>query len=296
MGNVALTIVLTFIGGAMGSMFSPMIMVIAYAWSAILAPVIGNTFFEQDIVNIMLLPCVAFAGGIPAIAFAANTRKHGVSGLDIFVPNWNATNDWLVHMVGGIFGVLGYALMELCVCLHIPGDAGAISIVAANVILRKICYRQKLITCDPSQMGEIWKHLISNKSKQLITPVIWGAFVGLVVCFTGNTSIMFCVSAITLIVIFFEPRFPVTHHMSVAASLAAAAFGNSMAMNMIAGAAGAVLASAVFEISNVWIGHGKFKENHREISHKYITYIDPPSCAVTVSSIVIALLAGLISH
>lgn len=292
---MTLSFVLSFIGGAMGSMFGSMAMVITYAVCALAAPVVQNEFFSQYIVGVMLIPAVAFAGGIPAIAFAANTRKHPVSGLDIFLPQWFGVDDWVQHLIGGSFGVFGYGVVVLCGKYGFPGDAGALSIVIANLVVRKLCYRQKLLTCDPSQMKEIGRHLWAKRNGQLITPIFWGCFVGMVVFYTGNPGLMFSVSAASLVMKFFEPRWPITHHMSVAASLMAAAFAmDNVVLAAVLGAAGAVLASAVFEIANVWIGHGEFWRDHRKVDHAAVTYIDPPSCAVLVSSLLIALISALV--
>jgi uncharacterized protein with PQ loop repeat len=193
-------------------------------------------------------PHIGFAAGVAAAAFAAN-KRHGLkSGTDI-LSSLNGLGDYLVLIVGGIFGVLGYLINYLySIILKIPTDT-----VASTVFT--ICVIARLLFGSTGLLGKTnEKRVYFTLGKGLVYNIVLGGGIGIVVGYVAGSMIKagvssellqvypiicFGISAFSLI--FTQTGFatPATHHITLPAAAAAVASGNPF-MAVVFGIIGAL--------------------------------------------------------
>ncbi|VEI13619.1 hypothetical protein [Trueperella bialowiezensis] len=264
-------------------------------------------------------PHISFVGGVAAAAYAAKVgaMPKGVNGRDIVSPLAGlARSD--VLMVGGIFGVLGYLLNNFFAwilpvfkagdpALHFGNEAiGATDTVALTIIVLSIVIRymfgnmglfQKVNGIGLLEVGE-GKHWVEHQEKWGVTAAhglttgLMSAFATLVVVqkfFEAQPGIVnhaqligWAVSAFTLLFLTLGVKTPVTHHMTILASIAALKF-----MPIIAGTSAVVQWSSTHLAIATIIGGvvgalgGLWGELLARVSNSNgDTHIDPPAFAI----------------
>ena len=271
-------------------------------------------------------PHIAFLGGAAAAAYAAKVgaMPKGVNGRDIVSPLAGiARTD--VLMVGGAFGILGYLVNNFFAwilptfkagdpSLHYGSEViGATDTVALTIIVLSIVIRyafgstgmfKKVNGLGLMEVGE-GKHWVEHQEKwgvsaaHGLTSGLMSAFATLVVVqfvFEAQPGIVnhaqligWAISAVTLIFLSLGMKTPVTHHMTILASIAALKFAPIIAgtsavgewtsthmaialiIGGIVGALGALLGEALSRATNA---NGD-------------THIDPPAFAIWVGTSVL---------
>lgn len=238
-------------------------------------------------------PHVAFAGGVAAVAYAAR-RGQMESGRDIATPV-TVTGAPDALLVGAVFGAGGYLLNQVLATV-IDGatltDTVAFTVTVSGIASRLIFGRSGLfgnITQDVRERGRmsvssdaVWV----GHQAGLAQTVVLGAAAGLIASYlmvsiagvdaelasTVRTAV-FGFSALSLLMLQFGQPGPVTHHMTLSASVATSTIllaGGSEGVAMALGVATGVGAALVAELSaRVFLIHGD-------------THIDPPAMSIFI--------------
>lgn len=186
-------------------------------------------------------------------------------GSNIFAP-LVSTNNVGVLLVGGIFGVLGYAITSFLNGSGFPADNIAIGVVVANILAR-ILFGGSLFSQLPAEVNKI-----ELLTKPLIFNVIWSFSLAIVIA--GVVDIIqislfgFVLGAFVLIFIAAGINIPMIHHIALIAAIAMMTFGNIW----LAGLFG-VLASLLCDFIGV------------HVNAKVQSHIDPPVAAIIILSL-----------
>lgn len=224
-------------------------------------------------------PHISFGAAVVAAAFAANKRNNLKSGTDI-LSSLNGTGDYLVLLVGGIFGVIAYLLNYLyATVLGLPTDTVALTVFTIHVIARYMFGNTGLF----GKTNE--KREYFSTGKALSYNIILGGGVGLMVGYVAAAMtnagvddnllavypvICFGISAVSLI--FTQTGFatPTTHHITLPAASAVIMSGNPL-MGIIFGIVGSLLGDLA----------GK------TINSSCDTHIDPPATSIFINMFII---------
>ncbi|WP_243115958.1 hypothetical protein [Petrocella atlantisensis] len=219
-------------------------------------------------------PHIAFAGGVAAVAFAANKKKlmGDANGTDIVAPMFGL-GDPTVLLVGGIFGSLGYAINYLLSSvLAVQTDTIALTVVISGLIVRLVFGKTGLIGTFDGSKGDVRRYF--PEGKFFLFMLILAAGLGLVVSnmaiALNIAAIGFTISAASLI--FAEMGLPVpgTHHITMVAGLAAVSSGDPYI-----GMAFGILSMIVGEVFTLVFN------SHND------THIDPPAGAIFICSFIV---------
>jgi hypothetical protein len=252
-------------------------------------------------------PHISFSGGAAASAYAA---KKGY--MDTGFPYHEAKNIAYalgpkqdVLLVGGLFGILGYWISTIFSIYSMPWDG-----IALTVVLSALAHRLLL---GYSLIGKADKGILNMKPFEAeekrtdgtgrLTVEPWlghqykfgdvmtiGAVVGILAVYitvvTGSIFLPFGISAATLLFLNLGvERIPVTHHMSLVASTAAAAIAGgdassiSLGLALSIGAVSGLVAALLGELlQRIFFAHAD-------------THLDPPAFAIAVGTFLIALMA-----
>ena len=236
-------------------------------------------------------PHISFAAGAAAAAYAA---KQGYidDGKNIL---WAAgTHHIDVLLVGGIFGLFGFAATELLNFIQFPSDNIAL-IVFVSALVHRVAFGYSIIgevtgdglfDVSPWERGEdeapgIWLPWQYKWSGVAMIGVIGGLLGGFLFVMTESVVLGFGISAASLV--FLQcgvDNIPVTHHITLPGSMGAlGALGpygpeGAMVFGLIFGVFGALMG----EVCNrVFYMHGK-------------THVDPPAFAIAAAAILSAAL------
>jgi hypothetical protein len=228
-------------------------------------------------------PHIAFAGGVAAVAYAAR-KGLDVSGKDITAPLVKF-NDPTVLLVGGLFGVLGYLLNALWVTMGLKTDTVAFTVAVSAVIARAVFQGEGPFGTLPAEMrdkglggrfviteGHCWLPWQKDFGQLVVLGLGFGLAAGILAVTTGQPVLAFGISAASLIFLQFAPGFPVTHHITLPAALAAAAT-QSVIIGGVFGVVGALFGEFFARLFN---NYGK-------------SHIDPPACAIALATTIILL-------
>lgn len=272
--------------------------------------------------GVVLGPHVAFGGGAAAVAFAAqrgyletdfqyHEGKHITRGL-------GSRPDVLV--VGGLFGVVGYAVATASVTLGVPTDP-----VALGVVLSALAHRvafgydlvgaspRRLFDMSPFERGE--RHSDADiatdggRSPLVVEPwlpyqyrwrhvSILGAVVGVLGAYVAYvTASAFLAFGISVVALAFlcagVAEIPVTHHMSLPASTVVIASVDSaepLTPRIVAAAVplgDALLLGAVLGVVGALVGEAAQRVFYAHAD----THLDPPAASIVVTTFLIAVLA-----
>jgi hypothetical protein len=250
-------------------------------------------------------PHISFAGGVAACAYAARISKD-VGGKDIGVPLIQLERPDVLA-VGGAFGMIGYVLQFLI--SKIPGfgaltDSVALTVVLSAFIVRLAFGRTSIFGNLPEGAG--WGRFSPRDDaawvrwhEKFVPNTVLGLGAGLLAAGTvvklaqlypawaengAAYTLFFGISAISLFFLSLGLSFPVTHHITIIAGLAALKFlpavGPIGAM-LIGAIAGMVSAWAAELFARLWHDHGN-------------THIDPPAAAIWPMTFIVNGLAALL--
>lgn len=254
--------------------------------------IVGNIAFGS-----FLGPHIAFAGGVAAVAYAANMRSTnkvkatttGEAIETVQVPNGadiclslNITGDYTVLVVGGLFGILGYGIHYLFASvLALQTDTVAMTVATSGIIARLLLGRSGL---TGKFTGEGNRKYFST-GKELVYNIVMGAILGIVVSYVAASLksvgvpaellasfpvLCFGISAFSLIFAQTGSAVPGTHHITLIGALAAVNSGNP-------------LIGVLFAIISTLIGDFVLNTfNSHNDSH-----IDPPACAIFICTFII---------
>jgi hypothetical protein len=237
---------------------------------------VGNIAFGS-----LLGPHISFGAAVVAAAFAANKRHNLDSGTDILY-SLNGTGDYLVLIVGGIFGVIAFLLNYLyAVILVIPTDTIALTVFTMHVMARFL-FGSTGLTGEFKEKG---KRKYFTSGQGMIYNIILGGGIGMAVGYVAgsmkaagvNTAflsiypvICFGISAVSLI--FTQTGFatPATHHITLPAASAAVMSGNPF-MGVVFGIVGSLIGDAASKTLNSYCD----------------THIDPPATAIFTTMFIV---------
>jgi hypothetical protein len=251
-------------------------------------------------------PHVTFVGGVAAAAFAAR-RGDLDDGKDIATP-LAGLGDPLPLLVGGIFGAGGYALQVLLMNLIPPYqtafyptyiDVIAVVVTVFAIITRLAFGKTGLFGSLDAEARERGRLSTSGDRVWLayqegfLQASVVGLGTGILAAWAATQLAAFDpallpfgvllgygVSATALIFLQFGFSAPVTHHMTLPASVAAvgvAVAGGSQIVAILVGAVAGILGALLGEFfSRLFQIHGD-------------THIDPPANAIIAMSVVIVL-------
>lgn len=229
-------------------------------------------------------PHIAFVGGVAAAALSGKKKralmnegsenallksKNYVDGTDTLTPLFK-TEDPLVIFIGGIFGVIGLVVNYFYgQVLALPIDTIAFTVLTLGIICRLLLGDTGLFGKKPDDVKRYDFDL--NKT---IFSLVWAFGFGSVVsyvCYVLSVDNMgFVISACSLIFLYFDFKFPVTHHISMVTGYATIAFDS-------------ILIGALFGVIAFFFG--EFIE--KTFSSYADTHIDMPAFTITVLSFLI---------
>lgn len=229
-------------------------------------------------------PHIAFGGGVAAAAYAANKKKMLDTGVDILSPLMK-TNDAMILVVGGMFGVLAYLINHLYLnILTLQTDTVAMTVFTSGVIARLLFGSTGIFGKYESEKrdveGESASGVVVVKRryipdvKSLSVTMILSLGLGLAISYTVDitqiATIGFCISAATLIFAQCGFAIPTTHHITLVAGVATIASGS-----ILVGTIFAIISGILCEIAGLTFN--KYNDSH----------IDPPATAIFIVTFII---------
>lgn len=216
-------------------------------------------------------PHIAFGGG--GVAGAAFAKSIGClpEGTDILTPLAKCNNP-LVYLVGGVAGVIAYAIHYLYTgVLNFPADTVAMTVLTMGIIVRLTIGKTGITGMCPIE-GKSTRAFFPLK-ESIPNLIVSGLGLGLVSSYYAvefdAVTLGFCISAASLM--FTQMGFPLpsTHHITLSAAYAAAATGS-------------ILVGGIFGIIAALMGD--FCE--KTFNSYCDSHIDPPATTITVLSII----------
>jgi hypothetical protein len=246
----------------------------------------GTAILDHVAFGPFLGPHISFAAGVAAVAYA---RRKGLveSGRDI-TPPLMGLNRPDVLAVGGLFGVLGYAIERALQYIGMGPwtDAIALTVVLSAVIAR-VAFGSTGIFGTPGKSGArfrpddaaCWVRWQEKPLQILLIGVGAGlpsAYVALQFGAPAGAVAGFGVAAASLIFAQIGGQTPVTHHIALPAAVAALSFDC-----LTAGVAFAVIGAFSGELfARLFLIHGD-------------THIDPPAAAIAFSVLLLRLVEAV---
>jgi hypothetical protein len=251
-------------------------------------------------------PHISFAGGVAAVAYAArNARNTDVGGKDIGVPLIQLERPDVLA-VGGLFGMFGYVLQFLISKIPVFGglvDSVALTVLLSAFVVRLVFGRSSIFGHLPDGAG--WGRFSPRDDaawvrwhEKFVPNTVLGLGVGLLAAGTvvklaqsypqwaqnsAAYTLFFGISAMSLFFLSLGLSFPVTHHMTIIAALAALKFLPAV------GPIGAMLIGAIAGMVSAWAG-----ELFARLWHDHgNTHIDPPAAAIWIMTLIVNALALL---
>jgi hypothetical protein len=278
---------------------------LALAGHAVLMSTGSSDFLGYAAFGPLFGPHISFAGGVAAVAYAARTTKD-VGGKDIGVPLIQLERPDVLA-VGGLFGMFGY-LCQFGIS-KIPGfgslvDSIALTVVLSAFVVRLVFGRSSIFGHLPEGAG--WGRFAPQDDaawvrwhEKFVPNTVLGLGAGLLaagVCVKlaqfypqwaaagASYTLVFGLSAMSLLFLSLGLSFPVTHHMTIIAALAGLKFLPAV------GPIGAMLIGAVFGMFSAWMG-----ELFARLWHDHgNTHIDPPAAAIWLMTFIVNGLVALL--
>ena len=249
-------------------------------------------------------PHIAFAGGVAAVAYAARQSKD-VGGKDIGVALVGLDRAGSL-LVGAVFGMFGYAVQTAVAA--IPGfgtntDSVALTVFISAIVVRLAIGRASLIGDLPEgsgwgrfapRDGAAWVRYHERFPQLAVVSVFFGLLAAAVAVRlegyfpnaegTGHL-LFFGISAFSLIFLNIGISFPVTHHITIIAGLAATTF-----LPIVGNAPVAVIVGAIFGVLSGFVGEVASRLFHNSGN----THFDPPAAAIWPMTTVVLLLGALL--
>ncbi len=240
-------------------------------------------------------PHISFAAGAAAAAYAAK-KGYLDDGKDI--ASALGTHNIDVLAVGGLFGVFGFAAVEVLNFIEFGTDNIALMVFVSALVHRVVfgysiigeVYGDGLFDMSPAERGEenapgIWLPWQYKWSGVAAIGVIGGLIGGFVLLVTESPVLVFGISAASLILLNAGvDDFPVTHHITLPGSVGAfgalsAGMGEPVAMvfALLFGVFGGLMG----EVCNrIFYAHGS-------------THVDPPAFGIAASGLLATVLVAV---
>lgn len=301
-------LLLALAGGAFGTMigannafsFTGVTILLGFA----LAATTGNTVgLDWVAFGPAFGPHIAFAGGVAAAAYAAKKGYLASGGKDVNSPLVGLGKPDVI-IVGALFGAGGYLFQKLVALLPYFGshtDSVAFTVVTSGIVVRimfgKTGVFHKLTKPEGTTRWLDWQEtsgqlLAVSGFASLFAAGIATMLVGYIapnvqhseVIVNNAQVIPFAISAICIFFVAGGLRFPVTHHMTITAGLAAVAF-----LNITGSGIAAVLIGTIFGIVAGFAGEyfARWTYAHGD------THIDPPAGVIWLMNTLVVSCAAL---
>lgn len=277
-------ILASFGGGVIGALWGALPSFIFTGVLALAGIAVSAAGGPADMVGLafgpMFGPHIGFAGGVAAAAFAGKMKDLD-SGTDITAPLAKFGKP-LTILIGGLFGILGalilwvFGLIGLATLTHF--DNIALTVAVSGIISRLVFGKSGII----GKTGDGRK--LMPEGKVIGFEAFAGIGLGLIAAYvaitTGQTSLPFALSAMSLVFAECGVPVPATHHITnsaaVAAVAAAAVFGllPGLMFGLAFGVLGAVLGAIYGSIFNSACD----------------THIDPPAMTIATCTLITALI------
>lgn len=237
-------------------------------------------------------PHVSFAGGAAAAAYAAK-KGYLDDGKDIASALGTHNTDVLV--VGGAFGVFGFAAVELLNYVSFGTDTIAL-MVFVSALVHRVVFGYSIIgevtgnnvfDMSPAERGEenapgIWLPWQYKPQGVAMIGLVGGMVGGFTYIATDSVVLVFGISAASLLFLNLGiDDFPVTHHITLPGAVgafSAAATGFSPTVVMLFAIVFGLFGAFMGELCNrVFYAHGA-------------THVDPPAFGIFMSGLLAALL------
>ena len=250
-------------------------------------------------------PHIAFAGGVAAAAYAAKKGYLKSGGKDINSPLAGLGKPDVL-LIGALFGVGGYLFQKLVALVPWFGthtDSVAFTVVCSGILVRVVFGKTGVFHSSTKPEGTTrWLDWQETPGQLLTVSAFAGLFasgiatmlVGYIAPNSANGGVIianaqaipFGISALCIFFVAGGLKFPVTHHMTISAGLAAVLFFNATGSGMLAvlvGTCFGVLAGFAGEYFARWTyAHGD-------------THIDPPAGVIWLMNTLAVSAAALVA-
>ena len=250
-------------------------------------------------------PHIAFAGGVAAAAYAAKKGYLKSGGKDINSPLAGLGKPDVL-LIGALFGVGGYLFQKLVALVPWFGthtDSVAFTVVCSGILVRVVFGKTGVFHSITKPEGTTrWLDWQETPGQLLTVSAFAGLFasgiatmlVGYIAPNSANGGVIianaqaipFGISALCIFFVAGGLKFPVTHHMTISAGLAAVLFFNATGSGMLAvlvGTCFGVLAGFAGEYFARWTyAHGD-------------THIDPPAGVIWLMNTLAVSAAALVA-
>lgn len=250
-------------------------------------------------------PHIAFAGGVAAAAYAAKKGYLKSGGKDINSPLAGLGKPDVL-LIGALFGVGGYLFQKLVALVPWFGthtDSVAFTVVCSGILVRVLFGKTGVFHSITKPEGTTrWLDWQETPGQLLTVSAFAGLFasgiatmlVGYIAPNSANGDVIianaqaipFAISALCIFFVAGGLKFPVTHHMTISAGLAAVLFFNATGSGMLAvlvGTCFGVLAGFAGEYFARWTyAHGD-------------THIDPPAGVIWLMNTLAVSAAALVA-
>lgn len=224
---------------------------------------------NESAFGVMFVPCVGFASGVAATAFAANKRKLISNGAAVATP-LASIRDPRSLLIGGIFGAFGFLLFQLAKMAGINCDIPALIVFLSNVMVRFLFGNTGFFGRHD---GAGKRHFLLKKEDfvhHLVLGLGFSLGAAYITHVTGSALIPFCISAALLLFACCGVPVPGTHHITIVAGYATVATGNIW-IGIIAGIIASIVGAQAENIFNTYND----------------THIDPPAFTIALGSLII---------
>lgn len=202
-------------------------------------------------------PHIAFAGGVAASTYAGMRRSklesQGIEcyklhpeGYDCTAPNYTS-KEFGPLIVGGVFGILGYIINDLIIKTGIAIDTIALAVAISGALSRMFIAKQGII-------GDYQEADYEISMKTSLYVMLWGTAAGLLTAIAAIAidapAIGWAISATSLLFIYMKvDSFPVSHHITMVAGVAAVTTGSPI-IGAIAGGITGIVGEFVNKYTN----------------------------------------------
>ena len=301
-------LLLAFAGGAFAAMIGPNF---AFAFTGVsilvgfsVTAATGNTMFLDYIsFGPVFGPHIAFAGGVGASTYAAKKGLLPDGARDINSP-LAGLNRPDVLLVGALYGVGGYVLHKLIVMIPWFGthtDSVALTVVTSGIVARLMFGKTPVFHLPTRPEGSTRWLDWQEKPLQLLTISGFASLMaaGIATIIVGHIApvstdpqdvinnaqvVPFAISALCIFFVAAGKRWPVTHHMTITAGLAAVLFfpitGSGVLAVLIGTVFGIIAGFGGELVARVFYAHGD-------------THIDPPAGIIWFMNTLVVVSAGL---
>lgn len=267
-------------GGTFGFIFTGILTLVG---TAIVLSTGDSHFLNTVAFGPMFSPAVVFVGGVAATALSGYYKKQYEQNedqrADIYThgtmigTSQYPTGDPRIILIGGLFGMLGYAINYLLQQSGLGIDTVALTVVIGNVLARFFIGRGGLFGNYPKD-----EKIFNTQPRFLLFNGLWSFGISIITAYlviqTGVANLGWAISAVTLLFLISDIfNIPVTHHITMVVGYFAIATNNILLCGLIG--------------SLAWLlGEYVDAATNRHVP----TYIDMPGIIIALGSLIAFLL------